>query len=211
MSYSFIVGRQLIPDSTNAQVSTIGNLIVSSVTGYLALDLIDVGGANEAASVPLVIPGLTIQGTKLQLSREFFVALPTIQFPIFGFVRASDNRTQCKLPSNTIAGPCSVRAFFALDVADFNPLCPDNIYRFSPTEQQALSWTEPRLQSANGSMLALTRTHAPGSLFHEGTTIVVYSAQFGQDPAQPVPTRLACSFKVGRLCLNVCFSLNIGT
>ena len=195
--YSFVVGRQLVPDLPGGLISTIGDFNVSSVMGSVTLDLVratSIPGSQEPA--PLSITGLIVQGNKLLVSREFFLSLTTMTFPIQGYVRARDNRTQCVLPSGTTAGPCYAVVPFSLDVAEFNPSCPNDIYRFSSEEQQSVTWTEPKLLSISGAVLALTRTHAPGSFFEEKTTTVSYAAQFGQDPAQPLATRLTCSFTV---------------
>ncbi len=196
-AYSFVVGRQLVPDLPGGLISTIGDFNVSSVMGSVTLDLVratSIPGSQEPAQ--LSITGLIVLGKKLLVSREFFLSLTTMTFPIQGYVRARDNRTQCVLPSGTTAGPCYAVVPFSLDVAEFNPSCPNDIYRFSSEEQQSVTWTEPKLLSISGAVLALTRTHAPGSFFEEKTTTVTYTAQSGQDPAQPLATRLVCSFTV---------------
>ncbi len=170
---------------------------MSSVTGSVTLDLVRAASIpGSQALAPLDISGLIMQGNKLLVSREFFISLTTMTLPIQGCVRAKDNRTQCVLPTGTTAEPCYTVVPFSLDVAEFNPPCPESIYRFSPTQQQSVTWTEPGLQSISGARLALTRTHTPGSFFEEKITTVTYTAQSGQDPAQPLATRLTCSFTV---------------
>jgi hypothetical protein len=187
-----------VPDTAAAEVSTIGKLNVSSVTGSVAVDLVLVDALdNRTVLGPLVLAGLTVLGLELQLSRAFFLSLTTMSFPIKGYMRASDRRTECVLPSRSVVtGPCFKVAPFTLDVADFNPLCPDDIYRFALEDQTSITWTEPRLVSVSGSSLVLTRSHAPGSLFSEGVTNVTYKAQVSQDLRIASVVRLSCSFKV---------------
>jgi hypothetical protein len=198
--FSFVVKQQFVADSPIAGVSTmtIADFNISSATGHVLLDMVRATGPdNRTVLGSLGVVGLSVQGTKLQLSREFFLSLSTLAFPLRGYLRARDNRTQCVMPNEAIVpGPCFAIVPFVLDVADFNPLCPDDIYRFSSTQQQGITWTEPKLLSVGGATLALTRTHPPGSLFSEGTTSITYAAQDGQDTAQPLQTRLLCSFKV---------------
>ena len=196
--YSFVVGRQFVSDGATADVSTIGKLNVSSVTESIVLDLVLVDAVDNRTDVgPLGITGLTVQGLELQLLRVFFLSLTTLSFPIKGHLRARDNRTECLLPTGSVVpGPCVSVVPFTLDVADFNPFCPDDIYRFSLERQTWITWTEPRLVSVSGVPVALTRSHAPGSLFNEGVTTVTYAAQGGQEASQPAATRLTCSFKV---------------
>jgi hypothetical protein len=197
-SYSFVVGRLLKPDSPSAQVSTIGELNVFSATGSILLELVRIESPSNLTVIGLVeIPGLSVQGNKLKLSREFFLSLTAMTFPLHGYVRASDNRTHCILSGGgVVAGPCSTIVSFSLDVVDFNPSCPESIYRFTPDQGQSITWAEPKLVSVGGAVLPLTRTHAPGSIFGENTTTVTYAPQVGQDPAQPWATRALCSFTV---------------
>ncbi len=195
--YSFVVGRQLVPDLPGGAISTIGTLNVSSVTGNVTLDLVRTASpSNNSVAGLFDITGLALQGLKLQLSREFFLSLTTTTFPIEVYVRARDNRTQCVLTTGTVPGPCYKIVPLILDVAEFNPPCPANIYRFSSEQQQSVTWTEPKLLSIGGLPLLLTRTHTPGDLFDENTTIITYAARSGQDIAQPTATRLTCSFTV---------------
>jgi hypothetical protein len=198
ISYSFVVGRLLKPDSPTGQVSTIGELDVSSATGSATLELVRVASSTNSTVVgSLDVAGLSVQGSKLQLSREFFLSLTKITFPIRGYVKASDNRTLCISSGGTVStGPCSTQVAFSLDVADFNPSCPENIYRFTPDQGQSITWEEPTLVSITGTILALTRSHTPGSIFGENSTTVTYAAQGGQDPARTSFTRVVCSFTV---------------
>jgi hypothetical protein len=201
-TYSFVVGRQLVPDSPNGLVSTIGDFVVSSVTGSVTLDLVRVSSpTNLTVLGALGINGLSLRGKKLQLSHDFFLTLSTITFPLTAYLRASDNRTQCVQPTGTVLGPCQTIVSFALDVADFNPPCPASIYRFSPEQQQSVTWTEPMLFSISGAAIPFTHTHAPGDLFQEGATTVSYAAHNAQSTAQLPATLLACSFSV-----SVCYS-----
>jgi hypothetical protein len=185
-------------DFHGATVSTIGILNVSSATESVTLDLVGVAGpTNLTDAKPLEITGLSVSENKLRLSREFFLALSTTTFPLKGYIRAKDNRTRCILAEGILVmGPCATIVPFSLDVADFNPFCPDDNHRFSPNNELSISWIEPKLMSANGTAIALTRTHSPGDLFKEGETTVAYAAQDGQTLAQPVATRMMCSFKV---------------
>ncbi len=196
-NYSFVVGRQLVPDLPGGLISTIGDFNVSSVTGSVTLDLVhatNISGSQKLA--PLDISGLIVQGNKLLVSREFFISLTTMTLPIEGFLRARDNRTQCVLPTGTTTGPCYAVVPFSLDVAEFNPPCPESVYSFTPDQQQSVTWTEPKLLSISGAVLALTGTHASGSFFEEKITTVTYTAQSDQDSVQPLATRLTCSFTV---------------
>jgi hypothetical protein len=187
-----------VPDTPAAEVSTIGKLNVSSVTGNVTLDLVLVDTLdNRTVLGSLVLAGLTVHGLELQLSRAFFLALTKISLPIKGYIRASDRRTECVLHSRSVVtGPCFKVAPFTLDVADFNPFCPDDIYRFALEDQISITWTEPRLVSVSGATVALVRSHAPGSDFREGTTTVSYAPQSNQDPSQPTVKGLTCVFKV---------------
>jgi hypothetical protein len=208
-AYSFVVGRQLVPDSPSGTISTIGELDASSVTGAVTVDLVVRSPTSMNVLEPLTITGFYVQGKKLQLSRDFFLALTLMTFPIVGYLRASDNRTQCIQSTGTGFGPCYALVNFTLDVAEFNPPCPESIYRFSSEQQQSVTWTEPILFSISGAIVLLTRTHVPGVLFEEKTTTVTYSAHNGRNPAQPLATRLVCSFEVSACGSPSCIQLQL--
>jgi hypothetical protein len=185
-----------VPDSASGTLSTIGNLNVSSATGAVTVDLVVRSPNSTNVLESLAITGLSIRDKKLHLSREFFLALTSMTFPIVGYLRASDDRAQCIQPTGIVFGPCYTLVNFTLDVAYFNPLCPESIYRFSPEQHHSVTWTEPRLFSISGTAISLNRTHEPGVSFGENTTTVTYSAHNGQNAAQPMATRLVCSFDV---------------
>ena len=75
---------------------------------------------------------------------------------------------------------CFFFFFFLLFEADVSPpsidFCPNDIS--SQTELEAfgaiVSWVEPQATDDSGTAVLLLQTHAPGTFFALGTTIVTY-------------------------------------
>ena len=67
--------------------------------------------------------------------------------------------------------------FFSVDtIAPSILSCPNNLTtQVDPGSLgTTVSWNEPNVEDASGDVLLLVQTHAPGTLFAVGTTIVSY-------------------------------------
>ena len=110
---------------------------------------------------------------------------------MFGNVLVSDDREFC-LETNT-PGPCSTIISYSIELAQLNPSCPANIFRFSqrPT---TIDWIPPVLMSRDERSLILSSSHENTHIFELGTTEVAYIDS--HNDLQTLETQIKCSFNV---------------
>ncbi len=140
--------------------------------------------------------GLVLHEFVLQATRQFVVNMNRIKFPITGYIRATDARTQCVTPGAAKSGPCVVDTPFSLSVTTFKPSCPKNIVRFTSASSTVISWKLPRLFIQDGDEVPLSSSHVSGGEFALGSTTVSYTTALAKDPSQSSETVVKCNFQV---------------
>jgi hypothetical protein len=152
---------------------------------------------DKPSNRPNLLPsefGIKFDGNKLMASNAFLQNLNAFDFPITGSVSISDDRTECFGLQNPIAGACFTSVPFVLNMAEFDPGCPSDVFLFSPLANTPVNWTEPRLRWRNGTFTSLPRTSAMGNVFALGSNLVKYALT--SDASQNPSSTIKCSFKV---------------
>ncbi len=184
-SYSWIVDQAILPHNQSESLSLATIRASSPLPLTYALHPL---GSSPSTFADI---GLLLEGQQVVLSHLLLQNLNTVSFPLRGVVRISDNRSYC-LETDEY-GPCVTDVPFSLNVGQFNPACPRDIFAFAPSTAN-VSWSEPKLAMRDKTRLSLQGSVAPGSAFSRGTTPVSYALP--HDPSQLESTRIGCTFNV---------------
>jgi hypothetical protein len=169
-------------------------IATSNEGGVLSYSFTDVRGT----SFSLASLGLSISSAgQVFVDYRFFTSLNRMTFPLVGVVRVRDSRQHCRTASMNINAGCFSESQFSLSVAQFNPICPPSIYRFTQTANVSLTWKAPRLYHVGGAEISLASSAQPGQVFSSGHSVVSYYPVQGQDSSQTSSTRVECTIKVG--------------
>jgi hypothetical protein len=148
------------------------------------------------------IPGLAINESNVLMTSAFKSQLAVRGFPLNGFVRISDNTTDCRDRSSF--GDCSRYLPFTLNLAQMNPSCPKDILSFSEAAQQSVTWNTPRILDVGGTVLQAEANRQSETAFLTGhSTTVSYHTASALDPSQDLSTEVRCSFQVFVCCFTV--------
>jgi hypothetical protein len=185
-SYSWIVDQAILPrnQSETLSVATIRALSPLPLTYSFDPEI-------WWERLILIQIGLSMSGQEVVVPHLLHKNLNVVNFPLRGFVRISDNRSYCL--ETRAYHPCVLLIPFSLNVGQFDPACPRDIFVFAPSTAN-VSWIEPKLAMHDLTWLPLQGSVAPGSSFSRGTTQVAYTLP--HDPSQLESTRISCTFNV---------------
>jgi hypothetical protein len=195
--HHWVIRQEIVPKTMETPPISLATIVVRSSQLNLTYTLTDLSTTID----PKVL-GLSFAHNVLFLSNQFLQVLGSIRFPLSGSILITDDRMACFTATTTYDGPCQASIKFSLDVAQFNPPCPKNVFLFSKANATIVSWTPPLLAFRNGSAIPLTGTSQPGGAFRQGLTTVSYDASTTliahADTSQSPATKVQCSFAVSQ-------------
>jgi hypothetical protein len=194
--------REDLPSSAGLllHLAALSSLIQDATS--ISFALTNITGSEQTLTV------LKMTGDNVFITEQLGFRMSDLAHPIQGTIRATDNRTSCRTKDVIILeGGCFAEVPFYLYVAEFNPVCPQTVYKFTQLPTTTVSWKSPKLFSNGCSELTLhSSPYGSGSVFSVGLTSVKYKSIASR--SQESPSLAYCSFNVRFLFVAHLFEIN---